>query len=64
MTAPVPHGGGSFVCSTCGGPIAADEEHYPHQPDCQLGYLSYCTCFAPTHPDCCPECDPTIGLPR
>jgi hypothetical protein len=49
----------AYSCATCGDAIEPDAEHYPHEPDCQLGVLGWCSCHAPTHPDCCPECDPT-----
>jgi hypothetical protein len=48
---------GPEPCRTCGTDIEPDDEHYPHEPDCTLGDVGWCTCHHPTHPDCCPNCN-------
>jgi len=48
-------------CRTCGTPIEAGAEHYPHEPDCTQGSAGWCTCHHPVHPDCCPTCN--TGVP-
>ena len=47
---------GSIECHECGTDIPPEAEHYPHQPDCTLGQVGWCTCHHPVHPDCCTNC--------
>jgi hypothetical protein len=47
---------GPVDCVTCGRPIEAGDEHYPHRPRCPMAAQGWCDCDEATHPECCPTC--------